>query len=141
MAECPVVDQLNLVVSDMEASLAFYRLLGVEPVETSPEWEPLHRSAPAGVDLDFDSTRFARFWDAGSSGPGVVIGFKVASPDAVDETFARLTGAGYRGRQEPFDAFWGARYAIVEDPDGNAVGLMSPVDPARRRPPPDPSGF
>jgi hypothetical protein len=33
---------------------------------------------------------------------------------------------------EPYDAFWGARYAIVEDAGGNAVGIMSPVDPARR---------
>ena len=37
-------------------------------------------------------------------------------------------------QQEPYDAFWGARYAIVEDPDGNAVGLMSPIDPDRQRP-------
>jgi uncharacterized glyoxalase superfamily protein PhnB len=33
--------------------------------------------------------------------------------------------------------FWGARYAIVEDPDGNHVGVMSPSDPDRRRAPPD----
>jgi uncharacterized glyoxalase superfamily protein PhnB len=38
--------------------------------------------------------------------------------------------------QAPFDAFWGARYAIVEDPDGIAVGLMSPISANRRSPPP-----
>jgi uncharacterized glyoxalase superfamily protein PhnB len=38
--------------------------------------------------------------------------------------------------QPPWDAFWGARYAIVEDPDGIAVGLMSPISPDRRSPPP-----
>jgi len=46
----------------------------------------------------------------------------------------------------PFDAFWGARYAIVlgaryaivEDPDGVAVGLMSPSSAEHRRPPPTP---
>ena len=66
-------------------------------------------------------------------GPAVrarCIGFKVESRDEVDRLFADLTGAGYRGQQPPYDAFWGARYAIVEDPDGNAVGLMSPSDPA-----------
>jgi hypothetical protein len=31
---------------------------------------------------------------------------------------------------------WGARYAIVVDPDGNHIGLMSPSDPALRRAPP-----
>jgi hypothetical protein len=30
------------------------------------------------------------------------------------------------------DAFFGARYAVVLDPDGNAVGLMGPTDPAAR---------
>jgi uncharacterized glyoxalase superfamily protein PhnB len=46
---------------------------------------------------------------------------------------------GYLGRQPPFDAFWGARYAIVADPDGNDVGLMSPVDESRRTWPPEES--
>jgi len=38
--------------------------------------------------------------------------------------------------QPPFDAFWGARYAIVEDPDGNVIGFQSPSDPERRTAPP-----
>jgi hypothetical protein len=38
--------------------------------------------------------------------------------------------------QVPYDAFWGARYAIVADPDGNEVGLMSPRDDDRRSFPP-----
>jgi predicted enzyme related to lactoylglutathione lyase len=39
--------------------------------------------------------------------------------------------------QPPYDTFCGARYAILLDPDGNYVGLMSPPDPARRSAPPD----
>jgi uncharacterized glyoxalase superfamily protein PhnB len=60
----------------------------------------------------------------------------------VDEIYAGLTGAGYRGHQKPYDAFWGARYAIVEDPDGNAVGLMSPIEAEHKFWPPQapPSG-
>ena len=46
-----------------------------------------------------------------------------------------MIGAGYRGLQEPHDAFWGARYAIIEDPDGIAVGLISPVSPEKSQPP------
>jgi len=56
--------------------------------------------------------------------------------DDVDVRYAQLTGTGYAGRQPPYDTFWGARYAIVEDPDGNEVGLMSPSDPVRRSAPP-----
>ena len=54
----------------------------------------------------------------------------------------KLTQAGHAGRQQPFDAFWGARYAIVDDPDGNGVGLMSPIEGDRTTWPPEapPSG-
>jgi hypothetical protein len=66
----------------------------------------------------------------------IVLGFRLATRETVDERFDQLTGAGYRVLQLPFDAFWGARYAIVEDPDGIAIGLMSPIDPTRETPPP-----
>ena len=42
------------------------------------------------------------------------------------------------GHKAPEDAFWGARDAIVEDPDGSSVGIMSPIDDAMRREPPLP---
>ena len=58
---------------------------------------------------------------------------------AVDDCYAELTSAGCRGRQPPFDAFWGARYAIVADPGGSDVGLVSPVEESRRTWPPHPS--
>ena len=64
------------------------------------------------------------------------MGFAVASREAVDDRYADLVAAGYVGSQPPLDTFWGARYAVVEDPDGNHVGLMSPIDPARRGAPP-----
>jgi len=69
----------------------------------------------------------------------VVIGFSLPARDAVDEWYAQLTAAGYADRQPPFDAFWGARYPIVADPDDNDVGLMSPVEESRRTWPPQES--
>jgi catechol 2,3-dioxygenase-like lactoylglutathione lyase family enzyme len=128
----PMFDQFNLVVTDMAASVAFYRLLGLDIPDTLPEWQDHHRSAAVGdgLDLDFDSVEFARRWNEGwpdraQRGMGV-LGFRVSSREEVDEIYERLIGAGYTGQQRPYDAFWGSRYAVVEDPDGNAVGLMSP---------------
>ena len=66
----------------------------------------------------------------------MVLGFRLPSSEAVNQRYAELTAAGYIGRQPPFDAFWGARYAIVADPDGNDVGLMGPIDDASRHMPP-----
>ena len=52
---------------------------------------------------------------------------------------AALAAEGVPVQQQPYDAFWGARYAVVSDPDGNGVGIMSPVDPAFRSEAPSPS--
>jgi uncharacterized glyoxalase superfamily protein PhnB len=91
------------------------------------------------LDVDLDSTSFVHQWDRGwSGGSGVVLGFKVDRRDQVDELVGALAADGVPVQQEPYDAFWGARYAVVSDPDGNGVGIMSPVDPARRTEAPDP---
>jgi uncharacterized glyoxalase superfamily protein PhnB len=88
--------------------------------------------------IDLSQTQvMARIWhagwrDGGEHGKGVVVGFSLPSREAVDERYAALTAAGHAGRQPPYDAFWGSRYAVVQDPDGNDVGIMSPPDPARR---------
>ncbi len=139
----PVLKGLNLVVRDMEATLTFYRRLGLE-IPDSDVWHTptgahhVEVSMPNGMDLDFDSAELAKSYNAGwqPDGSRSVIGFSVPTREAVDERYAELTGAGYSGLQPPYDAFWGARYAIVQDPDGNHVGLMSPLDPARRSAPP-----
>ena len=66
----------------------------------------------------------------------VLLGFGLPSREAVDELFDELVTHEHQALQPPYDAFWGARYAIVEDPDGNPVGLMSPSDDAYRSEPP-----
>ena len=134
----PLLSQLNLPVGDMEASLGFYRGLGLS-VDAEPGAEHVAIRFPGGMLLELDSAGFVRQWDsgyAGSRGGSAVIGFAVASREAVDTTYQALLGAGGRPRQRPYDAFWGARYAIVDDPDGNPVGLMSPIDRSRASWPP-----
>jgi uncharacterized glyoxalase superfamily protein PhnB len=140
----PDLHMLNVVVADMAASLDFYRQLGV----TMPEGEDApgdhtQLRMPSGFSLELDTAASARRWHAGwradPASVRVVIGFSLPTRDAVDERYAELTAAGFAGRQPPFDAFWGARYAIVADPDGNDIGLMSPVEDSRRTWPPQQS--
>jgi uncharacterized glyoxalase superfamily protein PhnB len=141
--EKPIFDQVNVIAGDLPASIDFYRRLGV-----AMDPAPLHDGAPFHVNgasgshqFDLDSPAFAQFWNQGWNGREdlagrIVLGFRVSSRDAVDDTYNEITGAGHRGLQAPYDAFWGARYAVVEDPNGIAVGLMSPIDPDRKHWPP-----
>lgn len=134
----PAFNQLNIVVRDMDATLAFYRRLGLE-IDAEPGAFHVAVAMANGMLLEFDVTEFVPQWDtgwSGSTGGSTVLGFRIASRAGVDALYGSLTQAGYRGRQPPYDAFWGARYAIVDDPDGNGVGLMSPIEKERKFWPP-----
>ena len=142
----PLLDLLDLVVRDMDATLAFYRRLGLEIPEravwrTASGAHHVDLDLPNGFHLHFDSIALAKSFNRGwpeqaGAGTRTIIGFSLSSREAVDDRYADLVAAGYIGRQPPYDTFWGARYAVIEDPDGNHVGLMSPLDPARRSAPP-----
>ncbi|HEU4431484.1 MAG TPA: VOC family protein [Myxococcota bacterium] len=138
----PVLDQLNLVVCDFDAAAAFYRRLGLEVPESPESFDIRHADIafPSGFSLDLDNEKLASVYNAAWRRPGprtrVVIGFRFETREEVDAKYAELTAAGHPGRQVPYDTFWGARYAVVADPDGNDVGLMSPPEAERRSWPP-----
>ena len=142
-AKKPIVAQINIVARRFDETLRFYRLLGLEIPE--PMNQPpgaLHATANTshGVAFEIDNDFFVRMYSAGhrrgQDNRSVLLGASLGSRAEVDETYARLVAAGHTGRQPPYDAFWGARYAIVADPEGNDVGLMSPVDESRKSWPP-----
>ncbi len=137
MANVPNLVQLNIVVSDMAATLAFYRRLGWD-IET-PSTEHAVAQLSNGLGVEFDTTGFTTSWDsgfAGGSGGTTLLGLAVESREAVDDIYADFVAQDYNGCQPPYDAFWGSRYAIIEDPDGNRVGLMSPSEESARFWPP-----
>ena len=141
--ERPILNQLNIVARDFDATVAFYRRLGVDvPDGFAGDDGARHSEAKLanGFTLEFDNATLARVYNAAWRRPGgssrALIGFSLPTREAVDRRYAELIAAGYEGRQPPYDTFWGARYAVVADPDGNDVGLMSPLDDSRRSWPP-----
>jgi uncharacterized glyoxalase superfamily protein PhnB len=132
----PVFNQVNVIVADMAAAVDFYGRLGVTLKDMPQEWSKHHRAVDShsDVSLEFDSVQFAGEFNRGARGrgPQVMLSFGFESRHDVDAAYEDLVAAGYLGQQEPYDAFWGSRYAIIEDPDGHAIGLMSPVDEEHR---------
>jgi uncharacterized glyoxalase superfamily protein PhnB len=138
VADQPVLSQLNVIVRDMDATLAFYRGLGFV-IDAEPGASHVELPLANGLVVEFDDAGSVAMWDSGwpgSTGGSIVLGVALLSRAAVDAAYAEITAAGQAGRQPPFDAFWGSRYAIVEDPDGNPVGLMSPREDAWKTWPP-----
>jgi uncharacterized glyoxalase superfamily protein PhnB len=121
------LDAIGIVSADLERSRAFYRLLGVEIAEGNDHVEA---SFPNGMRLMFDTEEVMRSFRPDwrpSAGNNVTVAFACASPADVDETYARVVAAGFHGEKEPWDAFWGYRYAQLADPDGTPIDLFAPL--------------
>jgi catechol 2,3-dioxygenase-like lactoylglutathione lyase family enzyme len=124
------LDLIGLVVEDMAASLAFYRNLGLDlPAEADRE-PHVDVVLGSGLRLAWDTVDVIRSftdWTPPSGGHRISLAFGFDGPAEVDAAYAKLVSLGYPGRKEPWDAFWGQRYAIVTDPDGNNVDLFAPT--------------
>jgi len=123
----PQLNALGIVASDMERSIRFYRLLGLDVPET-PDEGHVDTFLPNGVRFMLDSEDVIRScrpdWSR-ETGNQLSIAFECASAAEVDEIYARVTDAGFDGEKEPWDAFWGQRYAQLRDPNGVPVDLYA----------------
>jgi uncharacterized glyoxalase superfamily protein PhnB len=122
---------IGIVSRDIAQSCRFYRALGVDVAEPGEGDDHLEATLPNGLRLMWDTEEMIRKLDPGwlrpTEGHAMALAFECASAAEVDETYAKVIGDGFTGKTEPFDAFWGQRYATVDDPDGNSVDLFAPL--------------
>jgi catechol 2,3-dioxygenase-like lactoylglutathione lyase family enzyme len=123
----PDLNAIGIVASDIARSIAFYRLLGLEFPEEA-DGGHIEAELPSGLRLMLDTeetiTSFNPEWTR-ATGNQLALAFECASPAEVDELYARVAAAGFDAEKEPWDAFWGQRYAQVRDPDGVGVDLFA----------------
>jgi uncharacterized glyoxalase superfamily protein PhnB len=124
----PELNAIGIVASDTARSIAFYRLLGVDfPADGEGHIEA---TLPNGTRLMLDSeeivTSFRPDWTR-EVGNQLALAFECASPAEVDEIWSRAEAAGFDTDKEPWDAFWGQRYAQLRDPDGVPIDLYAPL--------------
>jgi catechol 2,3-dioxygenase-like lactoylglutathione lyase family enzyme len=120
---------IGIVVADMPRSLAFYRRLGLDVPEGEDKSQHVEYTFAEGVKLTWDTVEtihsFDPEWASPVGGSRMALAFECGSPAEVDRVYGELLAAGYEGHKEPWDAFWGMRYAVVHDPDGNGVDLYA----------------
>jgi uncharacterized glyoxalase superfamily protein PhnB len=121
---------IGLTTSDMAESCRFYRTLGLDVPEPAADAQHHDVTLPNGLRLMWDTEDLIRqidpTWTA-SNGQRMTLAFRCADAADVDATYARVLEAGFLSANEPWDAFWGQRYAQVLDPDGNKVDLFAPL--------------
>ena len=127
----PQLDMIGIVAEDLAASLAFYRLPGLD-IPAAADVEPhVEVTLASGLRLAWDPVStiksLAPDWEAPTGSNRVALAFLCDSPEAVDSAHARLTAAGHASGAAPWNAVWGQRYATVIDPDGNGIDLFAPL--------------
>jgi uncharacterized glyoxalase superfamily protein PhnB len=124
-----VLNAVGIVTSEMARSLAFYRHLGLDVPDT-PEEGHVNIDIADGTRLMIDSEaeiqKFRPDWDR-KTGNQLALAFQCESASQVDEVYAPMTIAGFQGDKEPWDTFWGQRYAQLRDPDGVPVDLYATI--------------
>ncbi len=121
------LDGIGIVSENIERAVEFYGLLGIH-LKRHGDADHFEGLTPSGVRLLVDSVAVIRSFEPEWKkirGNGVNLCFKRASPADVDAVYAKLTRAGFEGIKDPWDAFWGQRYACVSDPDGNQIDLFA----------------
>ncbi len=122
------LDLIGVVTSDMAASLRFYRMLGLEFPEGSESEDHVEATLPNGLRFALDDLEMIKSFAPDYQGQPhgrMGIAFLCDSPAQVDEMYSTIIAAGFTGEKEPWDAFWGQRYAVVQDPSGVNVDLFA----------------
>ncbi|HEY6067203.1 MAG TPA: VOC family protein [Gaiellaceae bacterium] len=125
----PRLNALGIVTSDMARSIRFYRLLELDVPDT-PDEGHIDTFLPNGVRLMLDTEDVIRSfrpdWSR-ATGNQLALAFACGSPAEVDGLYQQIVAAGFEGEKEPWDAFWGQRYAQLKDPDGTVIDLYAPL--------------
>lgn len=125
----PQISVIELVVADLSRSLAFYRRLGLDIPPDADAAPHVEVPLPGGLRLAFDTIDTIRSFDSGweppAGGHRIALAFGCDDPADVDRVHAEMVAAGYESHLEPWDAFWGQRYAVLRDPDGNPIDLFA----------------
>ena len=123
----PQLNAIGIVASNMAESIRFYRLLGLDVPET-PDESHVDTFLPNGVRFMLDTEETVRSFKEDwrrETGNQIGLALECESAAEVDELYARVVDAGFDGEKEPWDAFWGQRYAQLRDPDGVPVDLYA----------------
>ncbi len=123
-------DMIGLTVHNMADSLRFYRLLGLDIPQGHDDDAYVDVITPNGYRISWNTVEMVKGIDPAwvePVGQRMGLAFKCESPAGVDALYSTITAAGYAGHKPPWDAFWGQRYAVIIDPDGNLIDLFAPL--------------
>lgn len=122
------LNAVGVTTSNLAKTVEFYTLLGFKFPEFKDDEGHLEAESKDGsAKLMIDSIKIVKDIIGEDPKPGNHSSFAVQydSPDEVNKVAAHVAEMGFKVAKKPWDAFWGQRYAVVEDPDGYKVDLYA----------------
>jgi uncharacterized glyoxalase superfamily protein PhnB len=123
---------VGITVKNLGKALSFYRTLGLSIPEGQDNEHHVEFTSESGYSIGFipESTMLHTNpdWQAPTGNNRISLQFACKTPAEVDKTYKNLVEAGHQSFKEPWDAFWGQRFAQVIDPDGNNIGFFAPLN-------------
>lgn len=126
----PSVDMIGIVASNLQDSIRFYRMLGVDFPEPEAGSPYVEAKLPSGLRVSLNEQEMMKsvlpHWEE-PKGHRIGLAFLCSGPEDVDKVHSQIVAAGFESAKEPWDAVWGQRYALLYDPDRNIVDLFAPL--------------
>jgi catechol 2,3-dioxygenase-like lactoylglutathione lyase family enzyme len=122
------IDAVEVTTGEMKRTVAFYSLLGFEFSEFKEDEDHLEPKTPDGsARLMIDTKKMMTEMLGTPPKPGNHGSFAIqyGSPAEIDRVAKKVKEGGFKLVKEPWDAFWGQRYAVVQDPDGYQIDLYA----------------
>ena len=118
----------GVTTTNLQKTVEFYTILGFTFPEHKEDEQHLESVVTErSIKLMIDAKNIVKDIIGEDPKPGNHSSFAIEydSPKEVDSVAEKIKAAGFKIVKEPWDAFWGQRYAVVEDPDGYKVDLYA----------------
>jgi catechol 2,3-dioxygenase-like lactoylglutathione lyase family enzyme len=122
------LNAVGVATSNLKNTVEFYTLLGFKFPEIKDGEDHLESiTAEGGTKLMIDSKKLIGELIGAEPVPGNTSPFALQydTPQEIDAIVEKIKEEGLKIVKEPWDAFWGQRYAVVSDPDGYMVDLYA----------------
>lgn len=122
------LNAVGVTSKNIKHSVDFYKTLGFEFPEFKDEDQHVESIPNKGsIRLMIDSEELVKSIIGETPRPSNHSTFAIEynNPKEVDTICEILKSKGFEISKEPWDAFWGQRYAIVKDTDGYMVDLYA----------------
>lgn len=122
------LNAIGVASSNLKQTVKFYELLGFKFPNFAEDESHLEAiTNPGSARLMIDSKKLITEIMGEEPKPSNHSAFAIEYDSAkeIDAIVEFIKAAGFTVTKEPWDAFWGQHYAIVEDPDGYKIDLYA----------------